>query len=309
MIAPRWPPTDATPLTPALDQTILAIEREAQQRFPMAKVTCNRSPALDALEIAIQPRMKPRVNVAISNLAIQGAPNPTEAAMYAIEKGVRQMAAGIPIYTSPHVGQNDIYLCNTNATTTSTWDTGTTASATSMLGNNWYTLPDDGYNGTLQPNKVLTPGKHVREIKLKDGTVIKIDEQGNFVIVDKDAKVTYQAHRNRDFNPYVNAGDLMGRFIDYVRQSVPGVKRSDIPEIPIQVFVNWLILEAASQDGDAVPADVEPVPKSRLLVARVKPQCRLPNCRRFIPRVAASAGFNYCNGEHADSHIKLLKAA
>ncbi len=147
----------------------------------------------------------------------------------------------------------------------------------------------------------------IRELEMADGSIIHIDDKGNFRIEDDLAKVIYKASRVRDFNPCINAGDLLAEFIDYVRREVPSVQRKDVPEIPLQVFVNWLILEAASRDGDDAPPDVAPVPKERLLVARVKPQCRLPTCRRFIPRT--NGGFLYCNPDHAYEHGRLLKAA
>jgi len=186
------------------------------------------------------------------------------------------------------------------------WSNATTNCTLNNISSAVYTIPAQA--PVWAGMEELTIDGDVRRVVMPDGTVLHVDELGNYRLEDKNAKVTYRASRMRNFNPYVNAGDLLGRFIDYVRETVPGIRRSDIPNLPLQLFVHWLILEAASQDGDPVPDDVVPVPESRLLVARVRPQCRLPICRRFIPRITVDTGFNYCNPVHAAAHGKLLAA-
>lgn len=146
------------------------------------------------------------------------------------------------------------------------------------------------------------------DILMPDRSRILIDAQGNFEILDEDAKVTYQAHRNRNFNPYVNAGDMVATFIDYLR-TIPGVYREDVSTLPIQLFVHWLIIEAAKRDHDPVPEDVEDPREARLLKGRILPQCELPTCRRFIKKTLARSGFRYCNPDHAEEHHHFLQAA
>jgi hypothetical protein len=252
------------------------------------------------------------VSTMLDSLALARAPASLVAS--SIDKTARamNMATNFPVYTSHYVPPGSAYMVATSNTSSATATINTSASTNSSAGT-WY-IPYDGisdfdYVSDPIPDPVLTPASHIREIKMKDGSVIKIDLDGNFVVTDAEAKVIYKAHRNRHFNPYVNAGDLVGRFIDYVRQEVRGVRRHDIPEIPLQLFVNWLILEAASKDGDPAPADVRPIPESRLLRGRVRPRCRLPSCQRFIARAVAAQGFNYCDPVHAERHLKLLKAA
>lgn len=205
---------------------------------------------------------------------------------------------------------SDVCTVSSNMWATA-WDTSTVAtnvstSTTSAVYNYAVTIPNSA--PVYDPGPVFTPDAAVRQIQMADGSIIHIDAQGNFRIEDANAKVTYKATRMRNFNPYVNAGDLLARFIDYIRITVPGIRRSDIPGLPLQLFVHWLILEAASRDGDPAPADVVPVPESRLLAARVRPQCRLPICRRYIPRISINTGFNYCNPRHAAAHGRLLAA-
>jgi hypothetical protein len=199
-------------------------------------------------------------------------------------------------------------------------DWGTTAGTCTLNASSsntnavWYAAADFGAQNdvALSPaplGPLLDLPKEVKQINLPDGSVVHLDDHGNFRIEDKGAQVVYRAHRNRDFNPFVNAGELIGSFIDDVVRIVPGVRKADIPDLPLQLFVNWLILEAAQRDDDPVPPDVEiRVPETRLLVGRVLPRCQLPTCRRFVRRVAARRGFHYCNPEHASRHYHLLAA-
>lgn len=169
------------------------------------------------------------------------------------------------------------------------------------------------YNGTyysyvlspdVSPVHEIGPGQ---EYKLPDGARLIVDADGNYRIEDAEARVTYRAHRNRDFNPFVNAGDQLARFIEYVGRVAPGLSREEVTRLPIRLFAHWLIMEAAARDDDPVPADVER--PQRLLTERVRPRCLLPTCRRFIRRDRFSAGFNYCDADHAGRHVARLAAA
>lgn len=139
---------------------------------------------------------------------------------------------------------------------------------------------------------------------LPDGSTIKVDEQGNYELVDKDAKVTYRAHRNREFNPFANAGDLIAQFIDDVAKIVPEITKQEMGNLPLNLFVHWLILGAAERDQDPAPKGVAPITRRRLTGGR--PRCALPSCRRFVRTTAARAGFLYCDANHASHHAALL---
>lgn len=209
------------------------------------------------------------------------------------------MTAGVSLISAGNNIASNTYIVKWTASTA-----GTTNS-TNVICDYW---DDSTAHWVSVASDELELPSHVRRVRLKDGSILHVDEKGNFHLDDKAAKVIYAAHRNKDFNPYVNAGELVGSFIDYIRQSIPGVKRSDIPTLPLELFVNWLVLEAAERDGDPAPSDVTPLPNSRLLVARIKPRCSLPTCRRFIPRSAFGAGFNYCSPSHATRHARLIAA-
>lgn len=87
------------------------------------------------------------------------------------------------------------------------------------------------------------------EYLLPDGATILIAVDGSYTIEDENAKVVYRACRVREFNPYINASDLLEAFIREVGK-LDGVDQGDVLDLPIEAFINWIILEAAKKDGD-----------------------------------------------------------
>lgn len=135
--------------------------------------------------------------------------------------------------------------CVFNSNTTSVW-TNTASTTTAISSDNYF-----WYNN-LPKDKKLEPGTiH----KLPDGSKVVIDFNGNYEIIDKNAIVTYQANNIREFNKYVNASDLLESFIRDVGKL--GVKQKDIFSLPIDLFINWLIVKAAEKDGDKINIDFD----------------------------------------------------
>jgi len=149
------------------------------------------------------------------------------------------------------------------------------------------------------PDK-LPAGK--RTMEMPDGAKLIVDNDGNYRIEDKDAKVTYKANRIREFSPYLNASDMLAKFVADVGGM--GVKRDEVMGLPIHLFISWLILEAAQRDGDPVPRDVLPVKCDPLLKLAVKPKCLA--CGRFIPRLHWKQRFPFCSPEHGARHLARL---
>lgn len=87
------------------------------------------------------------------------------------------------------------------------------------------------------------------EYVLPDGASLIIDTLGNYKVLDEHAKVVYRACRIREFNPYINASDLLEAFINEVG-ALDGVDQGDVLRLPIEAFINWIILQAAKRDGD-----------------------------------------------------------
>jgi hypothetical protein len=87
-------------------------------------------------------------------------------------------------------------------------------------------------------------------IDLPDGSKLVVDAAGNYHIEDKRAKVTYRANRLREFNPFVNASDLLAEFVRDL--GTIGLPNDAIMRAPIDLFIHWLVVRAAEQDGDRV---------------------------------------------------------
>lgn len=95
------------------------------------------------------------------------------------------------------------------------------------------------------------------KLQLPDGTVLNCDDLGNVQIDDSAAKVVYAANRMREFNPFVNASDLLASFIRDVGSL--GITREELGKLPIPLFINWLVVKAAEQDNDPIPEGVVPL--------------------------------------------------
>lgn len=149
----------------------------------------------------------------------------------------------------------------------------------------------DGY-------ELRDPGQYL----LPDGTVLGLDAHGSVVIDDSEAKVVYKANRIREFNPYINASDLLEKFIDDLGRL--GVSQSDFARVPVMAFLNWLVLEAAKKDGD--PTDELP-PVQAALPAPPSKQPRCGYCKRWIRWAWVAAGVNFCSPQHMER--KLLGVA
>lgn len=98
---------------------------------------------------------------------------------------------------------------------------------------------------------------------LPDGSCLELDHQGNYVVNDTDGKTTYKASRLRDFNPFLNASDLLEEYIGELKPL--GVRQDEVLQLAIEHFINWLIHKAAEKDGDPVPVDVPKLPPVALL--------------------------------------------
>lgn len=136
----------------------------------------------------------------------------------------------------------------------------------------------------------LEPG---RNYDLPDGSKLNVDMNGNYEVVDLNAKVTYKGNRKREFNPFINASDLLEEFIHDIGQL--GVRQCEVLSIPIELFINWLVIRAAEQDGD-------PIPDVPQLEAPKKHRCRC--CGRFLSNDLKSKKIDFCNGDHMNRYLE-----
>lgn len=150
-----------------------------------------------------------------------------------------------------------------------------------------------GYGIDIQNQKIKA--KHGWSIETPDGTLIKIDNNGNIEIEDDNAKIVYKANRIREFNRFLNASDLLEDFIRFIGSK--GVKQNEVLNIPIEIFINWLIIEAAKEDGEEPP----------ILPLNNKDYPRCLICGRFIKKSLAQVA-KFCNPDHYSKYLLKYNA-
>jgi len=151
-----------------------------------------------------------------------------------------------------------------------------------------------------QNKMIMSPGSQMT-IELPDGTILEVDEKGNYKINDKDAKVVYQAKRCRGFNKYLNASDLLEEFIRFL--GTIGGTQEKVLDVPIELFINWIIVRSAEEDEEEIPEGVQPLDKYFLPPnKRWNFRCRL--CGRFISKMKQSRDILFCNPSHFDLYYQ-----
>lgn len=186
--------------------------------------------------------------------------------------------------------------------TTSSGYIGTSASALTTLS----TIPTNSivyYTDIELDNKLSGNIKvdHNSKLELPDGTIIDLDNSGNFEIIDKDAKIIYKANRTREFNKFINASDLLENFIKDLGKV--NIRQGEVLNIPIEMFINWIIHKSAEQDGDSVPNNIPALNNNKYK----HPKCKC--CGRFIKKELVSKGLNFCNGNHYQKYIERLNGS
>lgn len=83
---------------------------------------------------------------------------------------------------------------------------------------------------------------------------------------------SYRRSAPRQFNRYVNGSDLLEEFIAFL--GTEGVRQGEVMELPLELFIKWLIIRACEVDQEEAPVVLElPAPK---------PQPRCLGCQKFM---------------------------
>lgn len=162
-----------------------------------------------------------------------------------------------------------------------------TSSTTTTTGNVYWAAHDDDL---VVHHNILSALQVDRTYRLPDGSRIEIDAKGNYNVIDKDARVVYQACRIRAFNRFLNASELLEQFISDLAPL--GVKQDQVLKVPVEAFINWLILKAAAADGDELPPQ--------------RHNHRCAQCKRFLSRRLVAQGVNFCSSLHLDRYMNRL---
>lgn len=214
------------------------------------------------------------------------------------------------IYTSPV--NNSTYITGTVTTTNTTaWinTTGTGTTGSNIMPLPYGNQPIPGMINQIDPydhSSILSKIFKVQagmacEIQLPDGSKIKVDDNGSYVIDDKDAKVVYRANRARDFNKFINVSDRIEEFFEFCGQQE--VEADEMMELPMKLFVGWLVLKAAEADMEE-PPDIKLIPDLHKRTAN--PRCR--SCGRFIRYAQKKANMEFCNAVCFDKKLVEFNA-
>jgi hypothetical protein len=143
--------------------------------------------------------------------------------------------------------------------------------------------------------------------KMPNGSEVIIDNDGGFTVNDKDAKVIYRANRVYDFNPFLNASDLLE---EYIQELAPqGIRQDQVLKIPIIHFIYWLLHKIAEKDNEPVPKDIPRLPRIGFDSNGLRVYSRCLNCGRFINTAYANARIYYCSPDHMSKQIRILEDA
>jgi len=105
----------------------------------------------------------------------------------------------------------------------------------------------------------------------------------------------------RILNKFLNASDLLAEFI--AELGLAGASQGKALNIPIEWFINWLIVRAAEEDDKL--EEVKDIPKLPGKVILFRPdRCRC--CGKFISQAKRDQQLFFCSGAHFD---KLLEKA
>jgi hypothetical protein len=223
-------------------------------------------------------------------------------------------AISTPTQITPLTNYSTVNSISTAATTQMvqifTVPTSSTNSVT--MGSGYFTLDVDTFHELMLQRRVVrqidSGVKNEQEIfafelpknnnyLLPDGAHLYVDENGNYRIEDAEAKIVYKGCTVREFNPYINASDLLEYFIDDAQKT--GAEALEILKLPIEAFINWLILQAAKKDGDSL----EDLPSFESVLT--KPALCL-SCGKGLPIEWVRAGINFCSSEHMELKLSEL---
>jgi hypothetical protein len=253
------------------------------------------------------PQLPPRLTVATDIDNLWAVPHnhipqdllfemATQENLYRLQKVMVQAMTQGHNVTASTTFTNDTFSRTTRALT-NLWINNSSTSATNSLTikNLYY---DDSYSDFPRKDKLLEYAKDFTgEVKLPDGAKLIFDN-GNYRIEDQDAKITYKANRNREFNKYLNASDLLEEFIGYLGSLK--LTKEEVLQVPIETFIMWLIISAAEADQEDKPSQEILMLESKVdeLKTIRKPRCKC--CGQFIHHSRKRAGIEFCSGVHMD---------
>lgn len=78
-----------------------------------------------------------------------------------------------------------------------------------------------------------------------------------------------------EFNKYINGSDLLEEFIGFLGEHK--VKQGEVLQLPLDLFIKWLIIQACEKDGEIAPVTLQ-LPSGRRSV-------RCIGCQQYMPKL------------------------
>lgn len=155
---------------------------------------------------------------------------------------------------------------------------------------------------------------HFNEIHIPDGvrttatlvlpnkTKIKIFPDDHIEIDDTDERRLYQSQPVRDFNKYLNASDLLESFIEFCAKE--NMTKKEFSELPISLFILWLIVRAGETDGDPVDETLPMLTHAVRVTKSHTHRCKC--CGKFLTRKYEENQISFCSPEHMSVYLEKV---
>lgn len=206
---------------------------------------------------------------------------------------IQWLQTSVQAYVNQIVSSQNSYPTYITPTTTPSWHAYAQGRATNPSAAMFSQQALLGYYGGKSarnyPDDRKLPDDWAGRIELPDGTVILGRGKAGITIEDKDAVVRYRAS-TRDFNRFLNASDIVEDFMRYAGSL--GARRGEVLDLPLKLFIGFLLIEAATADGEPAPLVLALPPR--------KPRLRCVGCGQFM---LASSRVAACNGSHLDRYL------
>jgi len=95
----------------------------------------------------------------------------------------------------------------------------------------------------------------------------------------------------RILNKYLNGSDLLEEFI--LDMKPMGIRQNEILQVPIELFINWMIMKSAEAEDAEIPA-LSQLPTKR--------RDRCWECGQFVTLEQRKASMFFCSGAHFDRY-------
>jgi hypothetical protein len=139
---------------------------------------------------------------------------------------------------------------------------------------------------------------------LPNGVTIKLFPDDHVEIDESNGRQMYKSEPLRGFNKYLNASDLLEQFIAYC--GTQNISRDEFKDLPVSLFIFWLIVQAAEADGDPTD-DTLPLLTAGVQAAQPKiPRCKC--CGQFLPARMVEHGISFCSPAHMQRFMDKLDA-